>query len=91
VSTKDHFTHTAVNRYVELSLQGLQGDKWFFLYDNIPVHSAVTVIRVLMNCSMVITNPPYSPDQAPADIFLFPKWKLPSKKDFRISRISRRK
>jgi len=73
------------------STHGVTGTQVLVLVWYVPVHAAVTGMCFLVNRSKVITHPPYSPNQAPADIFLFPKWKMPSKKeDFRTSRISRR-
>jgi hypothetical protein len=74
LATQGHSTLTVVNRYtyVKLNSWGYR-DTSGFLCMTVPVHAAVTVMRFLVNRSMVITHPPYSPDQAPADIFLFPK------------------
>ncbi len=50
--------------------------EWFFHWDNAPVHTTNVVKEFLAkktsNCS---PTPPYSPDLAPADYFLFPKLK----------------
>ena len=41
-------------------------------------HMAIIVNKLLVKNSMnIIEQPPYSPDMAPADFFLFPKLKLP--------------
>jgi hypothetical protein len=46
---------------------------WFFLHDNAPSHSALVVKTFLAKHGVVeISHPPYSPDLAPADFFLFP-------------------
>ena len=54
-----------------------------FHWDNAPVHTAVTVRKFLEKKNLeLLENPPYSPDLAPADYFLFPKlkasWQAPS-------------
>jgi histone-lysine N-methyltransferase SETMAR len=49
---------------------------WFLHWDNAPVHSAAVVQDWLAARGVqVIEHPPYSPDLAPADFFLFPKVK----------------
>jgi len=50
-----------------------QSNKWFFLHDNAPSHNAAIVKKFLANRDVsVLHYPPYSPDLAPADYFLFP-------------------
>ena len=47
---------------------------WILHHDNAPTHNALTVKRYLAkNISPVKEHPPYSPDLAPCDFFLFPK------------------
>jgi hypothetical protein len=42
------------------------------LHDNVPSHSALVVkIFLAKHCVVEISHPPYSPDLAPADFFLF--------------------
>ena len=54
-----------------------QSSEWFFFHDNAPPHNAATVKKFLANRNVaILQNPPYSPDLAPADYFLFPKFKL---------------
>jgi len=49
---------------------------WFLHHDNAPVHTALSVQQFLANNNMTVTNhPPYSPDLAPCDIFLFLRMK----------------
>jgi histone-lysine N-methyltransferase SETMAR len=44
------------------------------LHDNIPAHTAINVRIFLAKKGIAALNhPPYSPDLAPADIFLFPQ------------------
>ncbi|KAG5306013.1 MOS1T transposase, partial [Acromyrmex insinuator] len=55
---------------------------WFLLHDNAPAHTAILVAQFLAKRKVtVITHPPYSPDLAPADFFLFPKLKNAMKGD----------
>jgi len=45
---------------------------WFFLHDNAPAHRAVLVIDFLAKNSVTTLElPPYSPDLAAADFYLF--------------------
>ena len=49
---------------------------WFLLHDNAPSHNATIVNQFLAQRKVnVLEHPPYSPDLAPADYFLFPKVK----------------
>ena len=49
---------------------------WWFHWDNAPVHTAATVKNWLAAGGVqMLEHPPYSPDLAPADFFLFPKLK----------------
>ena len=51
-----------------------------FHHDNAPAHSYLNVSQFLAKNNMtLIANPPYSPDLAPCDFFLFPKLKLRTK------------
>ena len=55
---------------------GLSEREWFFHWDNAPVHTATDVQEFMAKKGMkTIKHPPYSPDLAPADYFLFPKLK----------------
>ncbi len=50
--------------------------EWFLHWDNARVHSAKAVQEYLTKRGVkVIEHPPYSPDLAPADFFLFPMLK----------------
>jgi hypothetical protein len=45
--------------------------------DNAPYHRALLVHEFLANHNMLLLpHPPYSPDLAPVDFFLFPKMKM---------------
>lgn len=53
-------------------------NSWFLHHDNAPSQKAVIINEFFAkNATNVIEQPPYSPDLAPADFFLFPKLKLP--------------
>ena len=53
-------------------------NSWILHHDNAPAHKAIIVNEFLAkNSTNLIEQPPYSPDLAPADFFLFPKLKLP--------------
>lgn len=50
--------------------------QWVLLNDNAPAHSAIRVRQFLAQRGVtVLDHPPYSPDLAPADFFLFPRMK----------------
>ena len=52
----------------------LQIGSGHFHQDNIPVHNSILVIDYLTKMSIkTVTHPPYSPDIAPCDFWLFPK------------------
>ena len=54
-----------------------QSSESFLLHDNATSHNAVIVKKFLANRKdAVLHHPPYSPDLAPADYFLFPKLKF---------------
>jgi [histone H3]-lysine36 N-dimethyltransferase SETMAR len=49
---------------------------WQLLHDNAPCHTSVLVKDFLASQNVkVLQHPPYSPDLAPADFFLFPRLK----------------
>lgn len=49
---------------------------WILHQDNAPAHNALSVKQFLANKNIpVLDHPPYSPDLAPCDFFLFPKVK----------------
>jgi transposase len=50
---------------------------WLLHHDNAPSHTSVVTQQFLAKHKMaVIPHPPYSPDLAPCDFFLFLKMKL---------------
>lgn len=49
---------------------------WMLHHDNAPAHSSLLIRQFLAkNQTPVVPQPPYSPDLAPCDFFLFPKLK----------------
>jgi len=52
-------------------------DDWVLHHDNTPAHTALSIREFLAKKSIpVLPHPPYSPDLAPSDFYLFPKLKL---------------
>ena len=50
--------------------------KWILHHDNAPVHDALRVCKFLAKNSITkLDHPPYPPDLAPCDFWLFPKLK----------------
>jgi len=50
--------------------------QWMLLHDNSPAHCAIRVHQFLaQRVVAVLDHPPYSPNLAPADFFLFPRLK----------------
>ena len=48
--------------------------QWHFQQDNAPVHNSILVTDYLTKMSIkTVPQPPYSPDLAPCDFWLFPK------------------
>ena len=53
---------------------------WLLHHDNAPAHTSLLVREFLTkNNTLMMPQPPYSPDLAPCDFFLFPKLKRPMK------------
>lgn len=56
--------------------QMFQTGNWMLLHDNAPSHTSIMVRQFLTQRGVtVLQHPPYSPDLAPADFFLFPRLK----------------
>jgi len=54
----------------------LWSNGWILHQDNAPAHNALSVKQFLANKNItVLEHPPYSPDSAPCDFYLFPKIK----------------
>ena len=48
--------------------------QWHFQQDNTPVHNSILVTDYLIKMGIkTVPHPPYSPDLAPCDFWLFPK------------------
>lgn len=55
-------------------------NSWILHHDNAPAHKSLLVSSFLAkNSTSIMPQPPYSPDLAPCDFFLFPKLKRPMK------------
>ena len=53
---------------------GLLSGQWHFDQDNAPVHNSILVTDYLTKIGIkIVPQPPYSPDLAPCEIWLFPK------------------
>ncbi|KAG5323528.1 MOS1T transposase, partial [Acromyrmex heyeri] len=53
---------------------------WLLHHDNAPAHTSLLVREFLAkNNTLMMPQPPYSPDLAPCDFFLFPQLKRPMK------------
>ena len=53
-----------------------ENNSWVLRRDNAPAHSALSIRQFLAERNMpTLEQPPYSPDLAPCDFFLFPKLK----------------
>ena len=47
-----------------------------FHQDNAPAHKSAVALTAIHDCGFpLVENPPYSPDLAPSDYYLFPKMK----------------
>jgi histone-lysine N-methyltransferase SETMAR len=58
----------------------LSPNSWILHHDNAPAHAALSVRQYLAGKQItVLEHPPYSPDLAPCDFFLFPKLKTTMK------------
>lgn len=53
-----------------------RNNSWLLHHDNAPAHTSLLVREFLAkNNTVMMPQPPYSPDMAPCDFFLFPKIK----------------
>ncbi len=53
----------------------MASQEWFLHWDNAPVHTAATVQYLEAKGVKMLHHPPYSPDLAPVNFFLFPRVK----------------
>ena len=52
----------------------LKNQSWILHHDNTQAHTSMLVRKFLAeNKTVIMPQPPYSPDLAPADFFLYPK------------------
>ena len=52
-------------------------NNWLLHHDNAPAHTSLVVREFLAKNSITLMeHPPYSPDLAPCDFYLFPKCKM---------------
>ena len=52
-------------------------DNWVLHHDNVPAQTALSIREFLAKKNIsILPHPPYSPDLAPCDFYLFPKLKL---------------
>ena len=55
-----------------------KNNSWLLHHDNAPAHSSLLVRNFLVkNYTVIMPQPPFSPDLAPCDFFLFPRLKRP--------------
>lgn len=58
--------------------RGMLSKGVLLLHDNAPAHSAHKTVQVAQRCGyQILPHPPYSPDLAPSDFFLFREMKKP--------------
>jgi len=56
--------------------RGMLSKSVLLLHDNAPAHSSVVACQAARDCGYeILPHPPYSPDLAPSDFFLFPTLK----------------
>ena len=65
-----------MKRFRRKSLVNFKSDQWHFHQDNAPVHNTILVTDYLTKMGIkTVPHPPYCPDLAPCDFWLFPKLK----------------
>ena len=75
------FYHAVLNRLLQ-RIRRVRSElhrtgKWMLFHDNAPAHSAISVRQFLSQKMVaVLDNPPYTPDLAPADFFVFHRLKV---------------
>ena len=52
-----------------------ENQTWMLHHDNAPAHASLIRSYLAKHQTSVVPQPPYSPDLAPANFFLFPKLK----------------
>ncbi|UYV79212.1 hypothetical protein LAZ67_17001536 [Cordylochernes scorpioides] len=80
---KEHYLQVMRNlrEAIRQKSPGLWKNKiWLLHHDNAPAHTSLLVRDLLAkNNTLMMPQPPHSPDLAPCDFFLFPKLKRPMK------------
>ena len=74
-----HYTITKLLRWFRRPKVQATGD-WHLHQDNVPTHASHLVQFLAKHQITQVTQPPYSPDLAPCDFWLFPKPKSPLKR-----------
>ena len=79
-TVNQHFYKEVLTRLVNKIRQKRRaswaGKTWILHHDNAPAHTALSVKQFLVSKEITtLHHPPYSPDLAPCDFFLFPKLK----------------
>jgi [histone H3]-lysine36 N-dimethyltransferase SETMAR len=78
-SVNSQYIIEALSRFLKIFKQkrpNTASQDWFLHWDNAPAHTAAVVQDFLAAKAIrTIAHPPYSPDLAPADFFLFPRVK----------------
>ena len=65
-----------VNKIRQKRKDSWAGKTWILHHDNAPAHTSLSVKQFLVSKEITtLDHPPYSPDLAPCDFFLFPKLK----------------
>jgi len=78
--TVNHAFYKDVLEWLQKRVQRAQtdiADDWVLHHENAPAHTALSIREFLVKKNIpVLPHPPYSPDLAPYDFYLFPKLKL---------------
>jgi len=65
-----------------------EANTWALHHNNAPAHTALSICQFLAERNIAtLEHPPYSPDLAPCDFFLFPKIKSILKKPIFLTSI----
>jgi histone-lysine N-methyltransferase SETMAR len=64
-----------LRKRVQRVRRDIAGD-WVLYHDNSPAHTTLSIREFLAKKNILtLPHPPYSPDLAPCDVYLFPKFK----------------
>ena len=68
------------NLYAICAKQSVRNKNWLLHHDNAPAHTSLLMGEFsAKNNTLIMPQPPYSPDLVSCDFFLFPKLKRPMK------------